>query len=392
MWSVTVDEQIVARLRAHDWSDIGAGDPFTRNRGPGDSYRIRMVNGRCFFLDQHNRCQIHNRLGYEAKPAGCRAFPLHYTEVAGESYARLSFYCPTASANRGKRLVDQMRWLRAVRKAAGDVARSSPLRLRGEIELTRRELDSIDAELARLLGQSSEPMHVRLAACVGLIREASEQIEKQGKGALARTLKRSREERLDQLAARGSAGGRAARAGPVFSLFLGSDCRPTKWDRLKKFVAIRAFNIGLARLRSAIVGANASRKQIEQVQFDPAGDGDALLTRYLLHKLEGKRHVAGDLDLLSGVNLLLVAYAVIDLLARAKAATDGREQTDLQDVSAAVEAADLLVVEHTTINQKQTFALLVETILAQPTLCGSMIARLGYDATPAAQKRLESER
>lgn len=34
-------------------------------------YRLRNVNGKCFFLDENNRCKI-----YEHRPLGCRIYPL----------------------------------------------------------------------------------------------------------------------------------------------------------------------------------------------------------------------------------------------------------------------------------------------------------------------------
>jgi Fe-S-cluster containining protein len=34
-------------------------------------YRLRNVNGKCFFLDEDNRCKI-----YEYRPLGCRIYPI----------------------------------------------------------------------------------------------------------------------------------------------------------------------------------------------------------------------------------------------------------------------------------------------------------------------------
>lgn len=36
----------------------------------GKIIRLRNVNGKCFFLDSHNRCRI-----YEHRPEGCRLYP-----------------------------------------------------------------------------------------------------------------------------------------------------------------------------------------------------------------------------------------------------------------------------------------------------------------------------
>jgi hypothetical protein len=122
--------------------------------------------------------------------------------------------------------------------------------------------------------------------------------------------------------------------------------------------------------------AKASGRQLRAVAFDPPTVNDALLTRYFVHKLEGRRHLAEELSLLEGFNLLVAAYGVISVLARLRAAAQRRESVDEHDVAAAVQAADLLVVEHTTVYHKPMFAQLVRTILSQPTLCAAMLARL----------------
>jgi len=39
----------------------------------GSIVRLRNVNGKCFFLDENNRCRI-----YEHRPEGCRIYPAIY--------------------------------------------------------------------------------------------------------------------------------------------------------------------------------------------------------------------------------------------------------------------------------------------------------------------------
>lgn len=53
MWTITLDEDKATKLRTHNWSE----DPFMLRRGESDSYRIKMVRGRCFFLDENNQRQ-----------------------------------------------------------------------------------------------------------------------------------------------------------------------------------------------------------------------------------------------------------------------------------------------------------------------------------------------
>lgn len=377
VWSVTVDEQKVAKLREHDWSHIAPGEPFERNRGPGEAYRLRMRGGRCFFLAEDNRCQIHAELGYDAKPEGCKAFPLHFTEVHGRSYARLSYYCPSVREAKGKKLRDQMRWVRATRKAAGDVSREEALTLDGDLELSQREVDALDERLKLIVERTDLDMGDRLAAGAALLARVSVRADEGHKSALRSVLEQAKApSELDALSAEGRADGKASRAGPVFSLFLGADCGAGKLARAGHFFGVRFFNLGLAKLKSQAMRARASRGSLRATRFDPPPEGQALLERYIAHKLEGRRHLAGSTTLIGGFNLLVASYALVNLLARLGAAAAGRPSCDDHDLAAAVEAVDLLVVEHTTLRRGKLFGQLVEAILGQRGLTASLLARL----------------
>ncbi len=376
MWTITVDAAKVEALRKHDWGE----DPFLplSGRGEGDAFRIRMQGGRCFFLDEDRRCRIHTRLGYAAKPEGCKAFPLHVAQVAGETYLRLSFYCPSVTAGEGKRLVDQNKWLKETVRAAGEVGRKGPLKLDEELELAPRDVDAIEAALAALLEASGAPVADRLAAGSALLARLRGSVREQGKGALHASLEAATRAGLAALAEEGARGGSAARAGPVLALFLGQDCAPGGLARLGHFLGVRLANLGLLRLRSTLVGGKASYRAIRRVRFDPPlpEAGAALLTRYLLHKLRARRTLQGELTLSSGWNLLCAAYGVTSVLARLRAAAAGRGECSDEDLRAAIQAADLLVVEHTTLYHGSLVATLTDTVLAQESLCASLLARL----------------
>ncbi len=99
--------------------------------------------------------------------------------------------------------------------------------------------------------------------------------------------------------------------------------------------------------------------------------------RYLLHKLKARRHLAADANLIAGYNLYVVAYAVISVLSRIGAADAGRERCSKADQIRAIQAADLLVLEHPTLRQGGAFGNVLKTLLANRRLCASMLARLG---------------
>jgi Fe-S-cluster containining protein len=374
MWTVTADASKVERLRKQDW---GGPDPFLPLRGEGDPFKLRMEGGRCFFLGDDNRCRIHNEVGYNSKPEGCKAFPLHVGKVAGQTRVRLSFYCPAVSANKGKRLGDQMRWVRSTVKAAGAVTREAALTLDDELEITVRDLEALEAGLVALLEQRDHALNDRLAAGAALLQRVRRATAERGKGALLPTVEQARGEELAKLAKEGRQGGSSSRGGPVLSLFLGQDCAPSGLSRAGRFFGVRLFNLGLGRLSSRLMGGKASMKQIRGVELKLTEESDKLITRYLLHKLRARRTLAGELSIVSGFNLLVTAYAVTSMLARLRAAHEGRDVTDHGDVERAIQAADLLVVEHTAIYQASMLATLAETVLAQDNLCASLLARIG---------------
>jgi Fe-S-cluster containining protein len=382
-WTITVDESKVAQLRKQDW---GEADPFVARRGGegADAFATRMVNGRCFFLDDDNRCRIHGKLGYDAKPDGCKAFPLHVGKVAGESYLRLSFWCPAVLKGEGKRLGEQQKWIKATLKTAGDVERKVPLQLVPELELSERELSSVEAAILELWksGEGSgatkgDELSIadRLAAGAALIGRLGAAARKGGKAALAPALREAAAAKPAELAVEGRTGGSKARARAVLSLFLGQDRRPGALSGVGHFFGVRLFNVGLGRLRSHLLGgARASRGALARVRFDPAPASRTLLLRYLEHKLRARRTLAGELTLQSGYALLVAAYATVELLARLRAAAAGREACGEEDIANAVQTADLLVVEHSTLYQGSLVGMLTERVLAGEDTAASLLS------------------
>jgi hypothetical protein len=280
------------------------------------------------------------------------------------------------TARKGKRLREQKRWIQSTVKAAGDVTREAPLTLDGELEITARDLEAIEARLGALIGLESLSVADRLAAGAAVLERLTAATAREGKGGLRPTLKQLEQVGPDELAREGREGGAPSRGGPVLSLFLGHDCAPGALARVGRFFGVRLFNLGLARLRSRLMQARASRGAIRRTAFRPEGESDALLTRYLRHKLESRRIMTGEHSLLSGFNLLVAAYSVISLLARLRAADRGDAAATDEDVTMAVQAADLLVMEHTALYQGGMLADLTEAVLSQERLCASLLARV----------------
>ena len=67
----------------------------TAIRRRGDVVTFATPSGRCYFLDEDNRCGVEVRHGKEMKPTGCRVFPFNNYSRLGETFvAGLNFLCP----------------------------------------------------------------------------------------------------------------------------------------------------------------------------------------------------------------------------------------------------------------------------------------------------------
>ncbi len=71
------------------------------------SLEKRSSDGLCEFLTDEKRCQLHNDLGAEGKPAMCQLFPYTFTQTPTGHYASVSFASTGVLLNSGKPLSEQ---------------------------------------------------------------------------------------------------------------------------------------------------------------------------------------------------------------------------------------------------------------------------------------------
>jgi Fe-S-cluster containining protein len=340
----------------------------------GEPFRTKLVNGRCFFLDDENRCRIHTEISYDAKPPVCRSFPLTVLDVGGKRYARLSFWCPTVVANVGKPLDQQSRWLKETAKHTDH--RTAPLMINEKAELPVRDFERVHLALRRLVVGSALPMGDRLAAASALVRRLDAASGK-GKSVDADlVIVAAESDGAAVLAGEARRGGHPSGGRRVLSMYLLQDRQGGRFAILARFFSIILFSAGVTKLHSRAVPGRASWRQLRRVAFDPSPVSDDLVTRYICSKLDSRRYVAGEATLVTGFNLLLAAYGMINVLARIRAASEGRQVCNDEDVRLAVGAADLLVVEHPGLYQGRLHGLLTRAALGSPSLGGDLLACL----------------
>lgn len=371
-WAVPVDQQTVDRLRSRSWG----GEPFEATSTGEHPYRIRLVNGRCFFLDDTNRCRIQSELSYEAKPDVCRAFPLAVLDVNGTRHARMSYWCPTVADNVGRPLVHQMRWVHETARHADH--RTARFMLNGRIEIESRTFDQVHAALHRLLAASEAKIADRIAAAAALVRRmvAAAAAAPDVSAVCRAAIQGGDLDGIARLTKEMRSSGRAASGRRVLALYLLQDASGGRASLLGRFFAVMLFTAGWTRLRSRVVSGRASWRELRAVADANTPSADGLVTRYLVSKLESRRYVAGAATLVEGVNMLCVAYAVAMVLARVRAAASGRACCDEGDIRAGLGAADLLVVEHAARLAGGLHGRLARAALGEADLCGDVLASL----------------
>jgi hypothetical protein len=122
---------------------------FTRSLG-------KRPDGRCQFLTEDNRCQLHLMPGPQLKPAMCQLFPYTFTETPSGIYAPVSFASTGALLNSGQPLVEQGELLRQKwllhRSLFPNCSRDwSHIQLAAGFPLSWEEYMRLDAELQDLV-------------------------------------------------------------------------------------------------------------------------------------------------------------------------------------------------------------------------------------------------
>jgi hypothetical protein len=359
---VPVDGATAGRLRAHDWGS----DPFVPTPGATHEFRIRLVDGRCFFLDAQNRCRIHSEVSYDAKPAACRAFPLTVLDVGGSRHARLSYWCPTVVSNTGKPLEHQAQWIKDVSRHAG--VRTEPVSVNGGAPLSPRDLEAVHRTLREFhAGPTAIPD--RLAAGAGLgARLAAEA------GDVAGVLRRAHADGVDALAAEARRGGDAASGRRALALYIVFDAEGGRAKMLLRTAGVFLSGLGLTPVRSRAVGASARWPALRKVRFAPSDAAAEVLARYFASKVESRRYLAGSAPLCAGLNELLVAWGIVRVLAQVRAASERRNACEDGDIRAAVSAADLLVMEHGGLDHGRLHEQLTKAVLASSSLAADVLA------------------
>jgi lysine-N-methylase len=109
---VALNDDDVARLRSQHWDqhpDFRGVRVMVRQGLWKKRYRLALNRqNECVFLTPQKRCRIHELYGEPAKPLLCRMFPFQLAPLEKFSYVTLRRHCPSAVADLGHTLEEQL--------------------------------------------------------------------------------------------------------------------------------------------------------------------------------------------------------------------------------------------------------------------------------------------
>lgn len=157
-------------------------------------YSLTQREGhRCIFLGDDKLCKIHAKFGFETKPFACRLYPYILVPAGNEWRLSLRYACPSATANLGRPIGEQLDELKSLAaemetwgrdekdaatpttgRAAGTAAdRPAPPLGRGQ-QLDWKDLFRVLEALAAILKDGSDGFPRRMLRAVALVRLAQQ--------------------------------------------------------------------------------------------------------------------------------------------------------------------------------------------------------------------------
>lgn len=172
---VPLSAEDLRRLKEQGWAEHPdfRGTPVVIREGwLGGEHRLaHRDDGSCVFLLPDGLCRIHKELGFDAKPLICRTFPLQIVPRDGVAYVTIRRACPSAAADLGRPVAEQMKEARLAARESGLAEASAlpPAIKPGERRpwpATRRVLESLQG----LLADERYPVVRRLVHAVAFCR------------------------------------------------------------------------------------------------------------------------------------------------------------------------------------------------------------------------------
>lgn len=344
------------RIQGQNWSAADGVDPNSMLVMERGAVRLgHQSNGACVFLDGTGRCRIHAKFGEDAKPLACRFYPFALHPAGDKLTLSLRFSCPSAVANRGKPLSEQVPEIRKLAQLVvpSDFKPSPPPPILRQDGLDwpdfTRFVTWIDHTLSST--DASAPLKVVRALLwlkaveeIGLKRFAGP-----GAGKIFEKLVAGVEEKLPSLPEPGEKPSGFARLS-LRLLVLEYGRTTTMKDsvqrgsyRLKTAWGVVRYGLGIGTVPPTSGTGRASFSAVEQPFGRLPEEAEEMLTRYLRVKVYGL-HFCGPgchgFSLIEGFYCLAFAFAGILWLSRRRAAAQNRACLTVEDIAEGIRLVD----------------------------------------------------
>ncbi len=354
---IELSEEEKRRIEKQGWTKADGVEPATMIVAEKGHFRLgHQSDGACVFLDAAGRCRIHSRFGEPAKPRACRLYPLTLHPVAKKLVVGLRFSCPSAAANAGQPLADQLPALRELAELVvpdGFVGFPAPAILQAP-GLEWPDFMRFVAWLDKTMSAEKQPVALKLQRALHWLGEVE-------KAEFDQLCGREADEILGVLAQHASAelaSAAEAPAGPtrmerlLFRTLVFTYARRDSMQDLHAGPGYRARMLwsmfrmaaALGRVPDLIAGWKRVRFAAIETSFGPLPSGaEATLTRFFRVKIQSL-HFCGrafyGMPLIAGFQNLALLYPVIIWLARWRASAEERWSLTDEDIQRAISLAD----------------------------------------------------
>jgi Fe-S-cluster containining protein len=124
----------------------------------------KRKDGRCVFLMSDGRCHVHAEHGQAAKPLVCQMFPLQLVPLGDFAYLTTRRSCPSAAADRGRKLEAHRRQVRRLAEQSGMIDRpTAPPAITPGLHRPWKDTSRVMDVIRRLMLDPRYPIVRRLA-------------------------------------------------------------------------------------------------------------------------------------------------------------------------------------------------------------------------------------
>ena len=354
---IELSDEEKRRIEGQGWTKADGVDPATMIVTEKGLVRLgHQSDGACVFLDAAGRCRIHSRFGEPAKPRACRLYPLTLHPVARKLVVGLRFSCPSAAANAGKPLANQ---LPALQELAGLVVPDGFAGFPAPAILQQEGLDWPDFMrfvlwLDKTMSPENKPVALKLQRALhwlGAVEKAEfDQLAGREADEILAVLAQHAAAELPSAAETPTAPTRMERL--LFRTLVFTYARRDSIQDLNAGAGYRARMLwAMLRMAGAsgrapdlIPGLKPVRFAAIEKSFGALPSGaEATLTRFFRVKIQSL-HFCGrafyGFPLIEGFQNLALLYPVIIWLARWRAAAEQRSSLTDEDIQRAISLAD----------------------------------------------------